>query len=46
MGLLMLPFMLPISLLGLVGLDVQAGTLLDWFMGAVLTVVRFLNWGF
>ena len=44
-NILMIPVMLIISLFGLLGIEEQIGTVLEWFMGAFFAVVRFFNWG-
>jgi len=45
-GIAMLPGMILISLLNLIGMEAQAATALEWFMGAVIAFMRILNWGF
>jgi len=46
MGLLTLPFMLPLSLLGLLGFETQAAGIITWLSEIVAAVARFFKWGF
>jgi len=45
-NILMIPGMLLISLFGLLGIEAQVGTALEWYMGAFFAIIRFFNWGF